>query len=136
MRNRLTIPFALLICTLSALPLFAQDQEEITTFHRLLIFNGDEEMMVVKIKDTDIWVTPGHYQIPEQSPRAGMDSIAATYGMTIESVALRGQFMLTKKGSSSTRLRNIYVARDGGRESQLPDVIDECVGCRSGMPWT
>ncbi len=90
-----------------------QVDKSISIFHRLLIYNADDELMVVKIENADFWVTPGMYQNEKQSIRQGLDSIASTYGITIESFELKGLFILKREINSenSTSLRNVYIAK-------------------------
>ena len=40
----------------------AQVEKDKAIFHRLLILNSQNELMVVNIENTDFWVTPGLYQ--------------------------------------------------------------------------
>lgn len=44
----------------------AQVEKAIAIFHRLLILNSQNELMVVNIENTDFWVTPGLYQTKKQ----------------------------------------------------------------------
>jgi hypothetical protein len=91
----------------------AQQSENVSIFNRLLILNAENELLVVKISNTDFWVTPGLYQNSHQSINVGLDSIAATYGVTLSNTELRGIFTLKRElnGKKSTSLRNVFVAQ-------------------------
>ena len=75
----------------------AQVQNDISIFHRLLLFNSKDELMVVKIENTDFWVTPGLYQTKEQTIKNGLDSIASIYGIQIKNLKLKGTFILKRE---------------------------------------
>ena len=89
---------------------FAQHNENVSVFHRLIIYNADNEMMLVKIKDTEIWVTPGFYQDSLLFNKKGLHDIAGTYGMEISNPELKGTFSMRRHNGASTEmlLRNIY----------------------------
>lgn len=100
----------------------AQEAPKTQTFHRPLIFNEKNELMVVKIKNMDRWVTPGWYQDDHLTIKEGLDELFASYGIKTTSPTLRGVFTL--KGSQiSTRL--VYSARTEGRETKMPGIIEE-----------
>lgn len=102
-----------------------QADKDITIFHRLLIYNSNDELMVVKIENADFWVTPGMYQNKQQSIRRGLDSIALTYGITIDSLELKGLFVLKRaiNSETSTSLRNVYVAKAKEISPKMPEGI-------------
>lgn len=103
---------------------FAQEALKPSTFHRLLVFNSQSELMVVKVKNSDRWVTPGWYQDGKLSIRQGLDALAGTYGVTIEKPVLRGVFTLQdSQGELSTRL--IYNTTITGGTLKSPEIIDE-----------
>lgn len=114
--------FLLLIGLLYSHALFAQQAPNASTFHRLLILNEKDELMVVKVKNSDRWVTPGWYQDDHSSITEGLDELAASYGVKITTPTLRGVFTL-KGGQISTRL--IYTTRIKSGELKAPDIIDE-----------
>ncbi|MBQ4915604.1 hypothetical protein J8L85_14205 [Maribacter sp. MMG018] len=105
----------------------AQTENDISIFHRLLIFNSQNELMVVKIENADFWVTPGLYQTKEQTIREGLDSIASSYGINIKELQLKGTFILKRElnGKNSTSLRNIYTAKIKDGVDQRPNGIEE-----------
>ena len=106
---------------------FGQNDKQVSIFHRLLIYNSEDELMVLKIENTDYWVTPGLYQTEEQSILQGLDSIASTYGISLESVSLRGVFVLKRDINSqrSTSLRHVYVAQVREINLTKPKGIEE-----------
>ncbi|MBB3118228.1 hypothetical protein [Pseudoduganella violacea] len=78
--------------------------------------------MVVKVKNSNRWVTPGWYQDDRLSITEGLDELAASYGVKITTPTLRGVFTL-KGGQISTRL--IYTTRIKSGELKAPDIIEE-----------
>lgn len=114
---------ALLLLVLLFTPsLFAQEVPKTQTFNRLLIFNERNELMVVKIKNRDLWVTPGWYQDDHLTIKEGLDGLFASYGIKSTPLTLRGVFTL--KGSPiSTRL--VYSATIKGRETKMSEIVDE-----------
>lgn len=112
----------LLIGFLYTQAICAQEAPKSITFHRLLLLNEKNELMVVKIKNSNRWVTPGWYQDDRSTVTEGLDELAASYGVKITTPALRGVFTL--KGSQvSTRL--VYTTRIKSGELKAPDLIDE-----------
>ncbi|MDN3594311.1 hypothetical protein [Zunongwangia endophytica] len=105
----------------------AQVEKDIPIFHRLVILNAENELMVVKIENADFWVTPGMYQTKELSIKKGLDSIALKYGIKIENLKLNGVFILKRelKGEKSTSLRNVYTAKVKEENIKKPDGIEE-----------
>lgn len=89
---------------------YAQESEPISVFHRLLIYNADSEIMLVKIKDTDTWITPGFYQDSKQFIKEGLHNIASTYGITISDPELKGTFSKRREveASREMQIRNMY----------------------------
>lgn len=114
----------MIVALLFAPGLFAQEAPNASTFHRLLVFNSKNELMVVRIKNSERWVTPGWYQDGKLSIRQGLDALAGTYGVTIEKPVLRGVFTLQDgQGELSTRL--VYNTRITGGKLKSPEIIDE-----------
>ncbi len=112
----------LLIILLFAQSAFAQEAQKTSVFHRLLIFNEKNELMVVRIKNSDRWVTPGWYQDDRLTIKDGLGELVASYGVKTTEPTLRGVFTL--KGSQiSTRL--IYSAKIDGGEIKTPELIEE-----------
>ena len=105
----------------------AQVEKDISIFHRLLLLNSQNELMVVKIENTDFWVTPGLYQTKKQTLKTGLDSIAATYGIEIKQLKLNGTFLLKRElnGKTTTSLRNVYTAKIKNSNIKKPDGIEE-----------
>ncbi len=75
-----------------------------------IIYNAENELMLVKIKDTDVWVTPGFYQDSTQFIKEGLHDIASTYGLKISNPELSGVFSIRREveGGKEMLLRNIY----------------------------
>lgn len=123
MLKTLIINVTLLLLTLNSLPSFSAGK--VTTFHRLIIQNQNEEIMVVKIKNRNFWVTPGWYQDNSTKFNEGMKANAAEYGLSISPVELRGLFTLRDEKDDSVSTRNIFVAHTQGKHSKMPSYIDE-----------
>lgn len=119
--KKLLLATVLLIATSN---LIAQN---ISTFHRMLILNEQNELMVIKIKEYDVWVTPGLYQNDHLTIKEGLDSIASTYGLTLSNPELRGIFTLRSEvgDKKSLSTRNMFVLQTNERETKSPDLITE-----------
>ena len=122
-KNFITTIF-FIICSLNS---FGQVEKEISIFNRLLILNSENEILVVKIENTDSWVTPGFYYNKKQTIKQGLDSIAVTYGIKIEMPELKGIFLLERNINNveSTSIRNIYTAKVQKYEIKKPKGIEE-----------
>ncbi|UII27196.1 hypothetical protein LVD15_01865 [Fulvivirga maritima] len=105
----------------------AQVENDISIFHRILILNSKNELMVVKIENTDFWVTPGLYQTKEQTIKNGLDSLSSTYGFDIKELKLKGTFILKRElnGKHSTSLRHVYTAKIKDGVEKRPNEIEE-----------
>ena len=105
----------------------AQSDKEISIFHRLLVFNSEGQMLVVKIANTDFWVTPGLYQTKEQTIKTGLDSIASTFGIALKELKLNGTFILKREinGERATSLRNVYTAKAKDYNEIIPNGIEQ-----------
>lgn len=99
----------LLFLTLSQI-IQAQNGKNVSVFHRLLIYNTDNEIMLVRFKDSNIWVTPGFYQDNKQYIQKGLHDIATTYGITVSNPELKGVFSMKSENGEhiEMRIRNIY----------------------------
>ncbi len=106
---------------------FGQVEKEVSIFNRLLILNSKNELLVVKIENADLWVTPGYYKNNNQTIKKSLDSLSATYGIKIESPELKGVFLLKRdlNGEISTSIRNIYTAKTKNSEFKKPKGIEE-----------
>ena len=122
MKKIITVIFIILFHSANA-----QVENDISIFHRILITNSQNELMVIKIENTDFWVTPGLYQTKEQTIKKGLDSIALTYGIEIKELKLKGTFILKRElnGKNSTSLRNVYIAKIKDRVEKKPNGIEE-----------
>jgi hypothetical protein len=105
----------------------SQSSNELSVFHRLTLLNHKNELMVVKVEDAPFWVTPGLYLTPNQSIKHGLDSLAGTYGLTIENPKLSGLFILKREinGKKSTSLRHVFTAGVKGGSIKLPKGIQQ-----------
>ncbi|GAB3015113.1 NUDIX hydrolase [Bowmanella dokdonensis] len=115
----------LLIALLGAQALCAKQDVTPSTFHRLLVFNHSNELLVVKIKDRELWVTPGWYQDQENTIRQGLTELAGSYGLKIVDPSLRGVFVLLMGQQQKTSTRLIHVAIVQKPDIQLPEGIDQ-----------
>jgi len=120
MNKLLLIIFSL--CTFSSL---AQGSEKNTEFHRLLIFNKASELMVVKIKNTEYWVTPGLYGQAKEDINNNLAELAAEFGLTISLPNLRGIFTLKNKKSKAESKRYFYNTNVKRQVIKIPDNIEE-----------
>lgn len=120
MKKILVVLFVVFIC----ISVKAQESK-VTTFHRMLILNKENKLLVVKIKNKDIWVTPGLYQNSKQTIKQGIDSIASTYGITVFDVALRGMYGLKTPSENDYSTRNIFVMKTDATNMILPEIIGE-----------
>lgn len=115
----------LLFILLVSSPLFAQQTANISTFHRLLIFNDKSELMLVRIKDSDRWVTPGWYQDEQLTIKQGLEQLAGSYGVKISSPVLRGVFTLKDGQSRVISTRLIYSTKITSGTPEAPPIIGE-----------
>lgn len=102
-------------------------EKKITTFHRMLIINSEQKMLVVKIKNKDVWVTPGLYQNSKQSIKQGLDSIAETYGLKIYDIKFKGMYGLKDASKNYFSTRNIFVIKTDSNHSKLPEILDNAL---------
>ncbi|WP_196138950.1 NUDIX hydrolase [Aliikangiella sp. G2MR2-5] len=110
------------------LMLFAQSlwaKEEVSTFHRILVFNEKNELMLVKIKDKDFWVTPGWYQNSTQSIAQGFGLFEEEYSLEITEPRLAGIFMLKNEKDAIFSIRNFYIAHATPQRLSLPEMIEQ-----------
>ncbi len=89
---------------------FAQGNSNTSIFHRLIVYNASNEIMLVKIKNTETWVTPGFYQDSIQFIKEGLQEMALTYGMKISNPELKGTFSMRREIGEKREMliRNIY----------------------------
>lgn len=114
----------LVIMALITLPLFAQEKSKVKDFHRLLIFNEKHKLMVVNIKDTDLWVTPGLYSQNKELPNENLQKLAAEYGLTVSQPLLRGVFTLKNNKTKAELKRLFYNVNVTGGVLVNPDNIE------------
>lgn len=102
----------------------ANAQDNISNFHRLILQNDQGDVLVVKIKDRDFWVTPGWYQTRDKSIEQGLRDLALTHGVTIKDIQLKGVFTLRDKEQKVLSLRHFYTAKVASGSVTLPDNIE------------
>lgn len=118
----------LLVLSIVFVSISIEAQEtKVTTFHRMLILNHENELLVVKFKNKDLWVTPGLYQNSKQTIKQGIDSIAATYGINVYDLELRGVYGLKNTSQNSYSTRNMFVMKSKSDEKVLPKIIAEAL---------
>ncbi|MGB0891073.1 MAG: nuclear transport factor 2 family protein [Flavobacteriaceae bacterium] len=91
--------------------ILSQNKKTDTFFHRLLILNDKEEILVVKFSDNDYWVTPGLYESDYRLVEDGLYQLALDYGITISQPKFKGSFKLYNKTNSSLSIRNVYTTK-------------------------
>lgn len=116
---------SLLALLLIAFTPFSFAKADISTFHRLVVLNDQQEILMVKIKDVDFWVTPGWYQDDDTDIQQGLQQLAADHGIRIDTPKLSGIFTLRGADNKIFSLRNLYVAHAQEMELTLPDNIAE-----------
>jgi hypothetical protein len=94
-------------------------------FHRLLILNEQNEIMLVKIKNSERWVTPGWYQDNKTTIQTGLNEVAASYGISITPPVLRGVFTVSGPQEQAMSTRLIYVTQFKSGTVILPETIQE-----------
>ncbi|RRQ50472.1 hypothetical protein DZC72_07970 [Maribacter algicola] len=106
---------------------FGQNEPEIKIFHRLVLINAENKIMVVKVENANVWVTQGFYQTQDETIQNGLNNLAKSYGIEIEEPKLRGVFLLKREINNeySTSLRNVYVAKIESLMLKKPTGIDE-----------
>jgi len=117
--------FKTIITLLTLVSLSANAADKISTFHRLLVFNDNNELLLVKIKGPDVWVTPGWYQDGKTMLHEGLSKTAADYGLTITDTKLRGVFTLTNQRDNSLSLRNFFTMKSTDIVTKMPKYIEE-----------
>jgi len=115
----------LMIICLFALPLFANENGKVSEFHRLLIFNDKNQLMVVKIKNTNFWVTPGLYNQNKKRTNDNLHKLAAEYGITVNQPSLRGVFVLKNKENNTDSNRHFFNVKISGGEVTKPENIEK-----------
>lgn len=120
MKNLILLIFITLFQSINA-----QVDNEFSIFHRLLVFNSQNELLIVNIENTNLWVTPGLYQDKEQTIKNRLNNIASTYGIELTDIKLKGTFILKRdlNGKHSTSLRHIYTAKIQGDAEKTPNGI-------------
>lgn len=115
----------LVLMVLCAQSTVAQETAKPSTFHRLLVFNDNNEMMVVKVKNSNRWVTPGWYQDNRLTIKDGLNALAGSYGLTINTPTLRGVFTLKTAQNNEISTRLVYSTKIAGGQIKAPEMIEE-----------
>lgn len=115
---------ALLGLPLMGLVFSIQAKEAPSEFYRLIAQNAASQILVVKIKGTDLWVTPGLYGEKDTFSLEAFDQLAAQYGLTISTPQLRGTFKLQNKEGEHLSNRHFYVASVKSGTIALPENIE------------
>jgi len=121
----LKIVLLLQLILLFSMPIVAQETEKPSTFHRLLIFNNQNELLVVRVKNSNRWVTPGWYQDNSLTIKDGLDALARSYGIAVTVPTLRGVFTLRSDQNQQISTRLVYSTKFAGGKIKMPDIIDE-----------
>lgn len=121
MKKVLLLPLILLFSQ----SIVAQETEKPSTFHRLLVFNNQNELLVVRVKNSNRWVTPGWYQDNSLTIKDGLDELARSYGIKVIAPTLRGVFTLRTEQNPQISTRLIYSTKIAGGKIKMPDMIDE-----------
>ncbi|BDX04817.1 hypothetical protein [Planctobacterium marinum] len=95
-----------------------------TAFYRLNIVNDHNQLLVLKIKDRDLWVTPGFYKTPEQFEISQLYDLAADYGLTVSTPKLNGEFDVSMAPDKPFQKRIFYSAMANGKLQRTPDYIE------------
>ncbi|MFT4537213.1 MAG: hypothetical protein ACI9P5_004594 [Saprospiraceae bacterium] len=100
----------IIIFLIAAQSCASQTSNSLSVFHRLLIYNSDNEVLIVKFKDTDIWVTPGFYQDSLLFIKEGLHRSGSGYELMITDPELKGVFSMRKEYAERTAMSicNIY----------------------------
>ena len=93
-------------------------------FYRLNIVNQNNELMVVKIANRDLWVTPGLYSGVNDFEIAKLKALAAEYGLTISPPALRGKFQVKPSPEQSFGTRYFYRAMALNEVQKQPEYVE------------
>ena len=115
----------LIFLSLYTFSVYSQESSKPDDFHRLLITNNENELMVVKIKGTDFWVTPGLYSQTNELIYENLYDLARVYNLTITKPDLRGVFVLKNKQTKAVLHRYFYHAIAAGGEIKTPGNIEE-----------
>ena len=119
------IIFAFILSVLVVQPLSAQNNNGASIFNRLLIFNAKNELLVVRVHNSENWLTPGFYQSDEVSIRKGLIYTASLYGISISEPKLHGVFILKRETNNKLSYRNMFMATTKDVVSKMPEIVAE-----------
>ena len=97
-----------------------QQPGEFAVFNRLVVLDADCRVLLVRVAEAGVWVTPGYYQAGAEPTRECLRELAQSYGLEISAPELRGTFWLQRElpRDSSVSLRKVFGARlVSGRDS-------------------
>jgi len=112
-----------LLMILFSFPSFAKD--DISTFHRLLILNDKNQLLMAKIVGKDFWVTPGWYQDSSQTIPEGLNQLALNFGLKTSTPKLKGVFTLRNQENKIFSIRNFYIVKAESGKLKATDMIEE-----------
>ncbi|NVJ65524.1 MAG: hypothetical protein HWE16_03485 [Gammaproteobacteria bacterium] len=84
--------------------------------------DSEQNILLVKIKNTNFWVTPGFYESDPKLINKKMMDLASEYGLTISKPTLRGKLKLTRHEVISDRY--FYVSNKLEDQPKLPNSIE------------
>lgn len=113
--------FILLSLSLS----FSAIAQQEKAFYRLNIVNEQGELLLVKIKEPEVWVTTGLYEEPDKFNVAQFHKMAATYGLEISDITFHGDFQLSSAKDKPFQTRYFYQAIASNDVQIAPDFIAE-----------
>ncbi len=99
--------------------------DNVSSFHRILLLNDRQELMMVRIEGRDFWVTPGWYQDSSLSAKQGLEKLVSSHGLAMTAPELRGSFTLRTEGKDGLSVRHFHVAYLTGGTEKLPEGIAE-----------
>ena len=120
MKKSLTLFIVFISFSLSAF-----DDKNISEFHRLLIFNDKNQLMVVKIKNTNFWVTPGLYSENPSLTNTHLYNLAKEYGLAVSQPNLQGVFLLKNQQTNALSNRSFFKVNVIEGKTKKPVNIDE-----------
>jgi len=123
MKKLTMVAFVSLILVVQSLS--AQTSSNVSIFNRLLIFNDKNELLVVRVKDSKEWLTPGFYQDDQKLLKEGLNQSAAAFGLTISEPVLQGVFVLKRRDEKNLSYRNLFTAKTKDSVTKPPGVVDK-----------
>lgn len=116
--------FLMSLLLVGALVVTDKAHSEERAFYRLNVVNQNNELLVLKIKDRELWVTPGLYEAPTAFEIKQLENLAADYGLEVTAPKLTGQFMVSPAEGKPFQTRWFYTAIAHNDVAKLPKFID------------